>query len=456
VAGSLHKHSVRQRIHLRGCFDERIPFDDTLLGGVLSGSDCLWTDIDCRVERRECLVEGLVTVQSPFVSPMLIKKEDLRASWRRYAVAVGCAVAALLMIFFREGPAAELNIRLLLLAAVMLSSWYGGLGPGILTTLIATLAVTYSYSPSGDYLAIDLSHSVRLIEFVIVALLITFLNDRRRKAQQRAEIAQQEAETANRTKDEFLGTISHELRTPLTAVLGWTQVLLNEPKDRTLSVRGLNAIDRSARKQSRLIDDLLDVSRMNAGQLHLDIDSIDLASVIEAAIDVVSPAADAKGLKLRTHIQGIARLVAGDERRLQQVVWNLLSNAVKFTPEGGAIEIRLDYLDSHSRIVVKDTGQGITPELLPHVFERFRQGDKSGPAGNAGLGLGLAIARQLVELHGGTIEAKSNGHGQGAEFIIQIPFVAPTQATRLKEEQIETTSVAGELSRHSFTFHLNR
>jgi signal transduction histidine kinase len=387
---------------------------------------------------------------------MLINKEDLRASWRRYAVAVGCAVAALLMLLLREGPAAELNVRLLLLAAVMLSSWYGGLRPGIVTTLIAAAAITCSYSPSGDYLAIDLSHIVRLIEFVIVALLITFLNDRRRKAQQRAEIAQQEAETANRTKDEFLGTISHELRTPLTAVLGWTQVLLNEPKDRTLSVRGLNAIDRSARKQSRLIEDLLDVSRMNAGQLHLDIDSIDLPSVIEAAIDVVSPAADAKGLKLRTHIQGIARLVAGDERRLQQVVWNLLSNAVKFTPEGGVIEIRLEYLDSHSRIVVKDTGQGITPELLPHVFERFRQGDKSGPASNAGLGLGLAIARQLVELHGGTIEAKSNGHGQGAEFIIQIPFVAPTQATRLKEEQIETTSVAGELSRHSFTFHLNR
>ena len=314
---------------------------------------------------------------------------------------------------------------------------------------------TYSYSPSGDYLAIDLSRSVRLIEFVIVALLITFLNDRRRKAQQRAEIAQQEAETANRAKDEFLGTISHELRTPLTAVLGWTEVLLSEQSDRTLSARGLKAIYRSARKQSRLIEDLLDVSRMNAGQLHLEVNSVDLANVIEAAVDVVCPALDAKGLKLRTHIQGVARSVFGDERRLQQAIWNLLSNAVKFTPEGGTIEIRLEDVASYARVVVKDTGQGIGPELLPHVFERFRQGDQSGLR-QGGLGLGLAIARQLVELHGGTIEAKSNGEGEGAEFIIQLPLAGATLEPNLKEEQLVTTRVADPITRHSFIFHLDK
>jgi signal transduction histidine kinase len=302
---------------------------------------------------------------------MPIDKESLRASWRRYAVAVGCAIAAMLMIFFREGPAAELNIRLLLLAAVMLSSWYGGLGPGVVTTLMAASAISYSYAPAGNYFALDLSHSVRVIEFVIVALLITFLNDRRRKAQQRAEIAQQAAEAANRAKDHFLATVSHELRTPLSAVLGWTTFLLSDDSNRDLSSRALKAIDRNARKQARLIEDLLDVSRMNAGQLQLEVDPVDLPSVIDAAVDVVSPAIAAKGLKLRTHIQGTARLVAGDERRLQQVIWNLLSNAVKFTPEGGAIEIRLEYEDSHARIVVKDNGKGIGAELLPHVFERF-------------------------------------------------------------------------------------
>ena len=368
-------------------------------------------------------------------------KEASHSSWQRYAVAVGCVIVALLMILLREGPAAELNVRLLLLAAVMLSSWYGGLGPGIVTTLIAASAIIYSYSPSGDYFAIDMSHSVRLIEFVIVALLITFLNDRRRKAQKRAEIAQKEAETANRAKDEFLGTVSHELRTPLSAVLGWTQVLLSEENDRGLSVRALEAIERNARKQSQLIEDLLDVSRISAGQFRLEVDLIDLSTVIDAAIDVVRPAIDAKGLQLRTNIEGAAPSVFGDERRLQQAIWNLLSNAVKFTPEGGLIEIRLEYTDFHARIVVKDTGNGIDPELLPHVFERFRQGHQSGTARHGGLGLGLSIARHLVELHGGRIEVSSGGEGQGAEFTIRLPLEDAIERLMVEQHQIAAVSV---------------
>ena len=368
-------------------------------------------------------------------------KEASHSSWQRYAVAVGCVIVALLMILLREGPAAELNVRLLLLAAVMLSSWYGGLGPGIVTTLIAASAIIYSYSPSGDYFAIDMSHSVRLIEFVIVALLITFLNDRRRKAQKRAEIAQKEAETANRAKDEFLGTVSHELRTPLSAVLGWTQVLLSEENDRGLSVRALEAIERNARKQSQLIEDLLDVSRISAGQFRLEVDLIDLSTVIDAAIDVVRPAIDAKGLQLRTNIEGAAPSVFGDERRLQQAIWNLLSNAVKFTPEGGLIEIRLEYTDFHARIVVKDTGNGIDPELLPHVFERFRQGHQSGTTRHGGLGLGLSIARHLVELHGGRIEVSSGGEGQGAEFTIRLPLEDAIERLMVEQHQIAAVSV---------------
>ena len=374
-------------------------------------------------------------------SLMPIDKEALRASWRRYAVAVGCAIAAMLMIFFREGPAAELNIRLLLLAAVMLSSWYGGLRPGIVTTLIAASAITYSYSPSGDYFGIDMSHSVRLIEFVVVALLITFLNDRRRKDQERAEVAQKEAERANRAKDEFLGTVSHELRTPLTAVLGWTEVLLREKSDRTLSARGLKAIYDSARKQSRLIEDLVDISRINAGQFRLEVDLIDLSMVIDAAIDVVSPAIDAKGLQLKTSLAEFGPSIFGDERRLQQAIWNLLSNAVKFTLEGGLIEIRLEYTDFHACIVVKDTGNGIDPELLPHVFERFRQG-QLGSARHGGLGLGLSIARHLVELHGGTIEVSSGGEGQGAEFAIRLPLENAIERLMVEQHQITAASVS--------------
>jgi len=286
-----------------------------------------------------------------------------------------------------------------------------------------------------------MSHSVRLIEFVIVALLITFLNDRRRKAQKRAEIAQKEAETANRAKDEFLGTVSHELRTPLSAVLGWTQVLLSEENDRGLSVRALEAIERNARKQSQLIEDLLDVSRISAGQFRLEVDLIDLSTVIDAAIDVVRPAIDAKGLQLRTNIEGAAPSVFGDERRLQQAIWNLLSNAVKFTPEGGLIEIRLEYTDFHARIVVKDTGNGIDPELLPHVFERFRQGHQSGTTRHGGLGLGLSIARHLVELHGGRIEVSSGGEGQGAEFTIRLPLEDAIERLMVEQHQIAAVSV---------------
>ena len=242
------------------------------------------------------------------------------------------------------------------------------------------------------------------------------------KAQERAEIAQKEAERANRAKDEFLGTVSHELRTPLSAVLGWTRVLLTEQNDQALSVRALEAIERNAGKQLQLIEDLLDVSRINAGQFRLEVDLIDLSTVIDAAIDVVRPAIDAKGLQLKTNLAEFGPSIFGDERRLQQAIWNLLSNAVKFTPAGGLIEIRLEYADFHARVVVKDTGNGIDPELLPHVFERFRQGHQSGATRHGGLGLGLSIARHLVELHGGTIEVSSGGEGRGGGYLITPPF----------------------------------
>ena len=350
------------------------------------------------------------------------KCEKSRAArWQHYVAAVTCVLIALSTIFFREGPAAEVNLRLLLLAGVMLSSWLGGLGPGLLATLLASVGLTYSNRPEGNLLSIESIHSFRLVEFIIVALLITFLNDRRRKAQKRAEVAQAEAEAANHAKDEFLATVSHELRAPLAAVIGWTKFLKSNQNDRAVRTKAIEVIERNANKQLQLIEDLLDTSQLNEGQFHLVTAPTDLARVAELAVDVVRPAVDAKGLQLQAHIEADGPRLVADERRLQQVIWNLLSNAVKFTPEGGVIELDLKYTDSQACIIVKDNGIGIDFDLLPHVFERFRQGDLS-KTKQGGLGLGLAIARDLVLLHGGTIEVDSRGAGQGTRFVIKLPL----------------------------------
>ncbi len=231
-----------------------------------------------------------------------------------------------------------------------------------------------------------------------------------------------EAEEANRTKDEFLATLSHELRTPLTAMLGWTRMLRMEMLDEATSAHALETVERNAKAQAQLIEDLLDVSRIITGKLRLDVRPMELLPVIEAAIDAVRPAADAKNIELQTALDPLAGLVSGDPNRLQQIVWNLLSNAVKFTNRGGQVKIGLERVDSHVEISVSDTGQGITPDFLPYVFDRFRQADGSTTRLHGGLGLGLAIVRHLVELHGGTVRAQSSGEGQGATFNVQLPL----------------------------------
>ena len=230
------------------------------------------------------------------------------------------------------------------------------------------------------------------------------------------------AETASRARDEFLATVSHELRTPLTSIIGWIQLLRLERDEASLS-EGLDTIDRNARAQSRLIEDLLDFSRINAGKLHLNVRPLDLSDVIDAATDVVRPAADAKGVRIERVLDSEAGHVSGDADRLQQVVWNLLSNAVKFTPRGGKVLIRLERINSHCELTVTDTGQGISPKFLPYVFDRFSQADSSSTRAHAGLGLGLGIVRHLVELHGGTVQAFSPGDGQGATFAVRLPLL---------------------------------
>ena len=240
----------------------------------------------------------------------------------------------------------------------------------------------------------------------------------------RAERARADAEAANRIKDEFLATLSHELRTPLTSLLGWSSVLREASQDEKVLTQGLEAIDRNARVQAQLIDDLLDVSRIVSGKLNLDVRPLDISSVARAAISVVRPAADAKGITVEYSAQPGLGAISADSARMQQIIWNLLSNAVKFTPHGGKIFIRIEQDGPNARVMVRDTGLGIDSKFLPRVFDRFRQADSSTTRSYGGLGLGLAIVRHLVELHGGTVLAESEGPGKGATFSASFPLLA--------------------------------
>ncbi|HYP27575.1 MAG TPA: ATP-binding protein [Blastocatellia bacterium] len=248
----------------------------------------------------------------------------------------------------------------------------------------------------------------------------------------REQEARAQAEAANRSKDEFLATVSHELRTPLNAILGWITMLRGGKIAEDVIPRSLETIERNARSQARLIEDLLDVSSIITGKLRLDVLPVDLGSVIEAAVDVVRPAADAKGIRLQLLLDSNAGPVSGDPERLQQVVWNLLSNAVKFTPKGGRVQVRLERVNSHIEIIVSDTGPGIDSDFLPYVFDRFRQADSSYTRKHGGLGLGLAIVRHLVELHGGTVSAHNRGDGQGSTFVVRLPIIIAHDTGRFK------------------------
>ncbi|WP_017653997.1 CHASE3 domain-containing protein [Fortiea contorta] len=241
--------------------------------------------------------------------------------------------------------------------------------------------------------------------------------------EQRVSDRTAELETINRVKDEFLSVLSHELRTPLNAILGWAKLLRSGRLDDAKAEQGLEVIERNARSQAQLIEDLLDISRIITGKLRLKVRPIAPISVVEAALDTVRPAAQARGIRIQTVLDSDAGPVSGDPDRLQQVVWNLLSNAIKFTPKGGRVQVRLERINSHVEIIVSDTGQGINPEFLPYIFDRFSQADASTTRVHSGLGLGLAIARNIVELHGGTIHAQSPGEGQGTTFVVNLPLM---------------------------------
>jgi signal transduction histidine kinase len=263
--------------------------------------------------------------------------------------------------------------------------------------------------------------------------------DLRRADRERQELLESEqaaraaAEQAGRLKDEFLATLSHELRTPLNAILGWTHILRRSADKREMLTQAVDVIERNARIQTQLISDLLDISRITSGKLRLEVQRVDLPAVIDAALEAVRPAAEAKGVRVQTVIESLYVPLHGDPNRLQQVIWNLASNAVKFTPKGGRVQVVLARANSHVEIRVSDTGEGIAPEFLPHLFQRFTQADSSPAREHTGLGLGLALVKQLVEMHGGSVRAASDGVGKGATFVVDLPLAimhAEEQAPR--------------------------
>ncbi|MEP7300006.1 MAG: PAS domain S-box protein [Caldimonas sp.] len=290
------------------------------------------------------------------------------------------------------------------------------------STLWANVTITALRDEAGKLvgyakLSRDLTESKR-VEAVELA------SQRREEILAAERDARMSAQRATRIKDEFLATLSHELRTPLSAILGWTQVLLRSGTGgKAVDVgRAIEVIDRNARAQVQLIDDLLDLSRIMTGKIRLDLQQVALPAIVEAALDSARPAADAKDIRLKAILDPAEAMVSADSARLQQVVWNLLTNAVKFTPKGGQVQVLLQRVNSHIDLTVSDTGIGIPANFLPHVFDRFSQRDSSTTRRFGGLGLGLAISKQLVEMHGGSIRVTSQGEGQGSTFVVELPL----------------------------------
>jgi PAS domain S-box-containing protein len=257
---------------------------------------------------------------------------------------------------------------------------------------------------------------------VAVAMDNASLFEAEQRARAAAEEARHKAEEESRLKDEFLATVSHELRTPLNSMLGWASMLRSRELDEAMWRRALETIERNARSQAHIIEDILDTSRIITGRMRLNVQPVDLVAVVDAAVDAVRPAAEAKALRLQTVLGVQSGTILGDPERLQQIVWNLLSNAVKFTPRGGKVQVLAERVNSHVEITVADTGEGIPEAFLPYVFDRFRQADGTATRQHGGLGLGLSIARHLVELHGGAITAESSGDGRGATFTVSLPL----------------------------------
>jgi signal transduction histidine kinase len=356
----------------------------------------------------------------------IFAKPGGRSRSMRYGIAAGAALAALAISLIMR-PLSHAAESPLFVAAVMLSAWLGGMGPALVATAVAALGLDAVMAPTRLAFAADEAIVTRLTVFLLVALLTSGLDAARRRAEveranalARERAARADAEAANRRKDEFVTVVAHELRTPLTAIVGWSAALERGQLDAPTRARALHAIRRNALLQARLIDDLVDLSRVARGRLSLHTAPVDLCTVIEAAVDGIPMAAAARGIRLAVDLRRECPVVAGDAARLQQAVSNLLANAIKHSSAAGTVGVRLDVVGAHARIDVRDEGCGIAPDLLPHVFEPYWQAEGQGAP--SGLGLGRAIVRDIVERHGGRVEATSRGIGHGACFSMLLPF----------------------------------
>ena len=342
-------------------------------------------------------------------------------------VRFGIAVLMLVIVVLMDrtaGPLIDNGSHLILLAtAVMTTALFAGTGPALASTVVAA-ALGARHAATTDAAA-----PMHLALFLVHGLLVTAVVAELRRARRDAELrareahaAREQGENANRMKDEFLGTISHELRTPLNAVLGWVHLLRTGKLDASTAARGLESIDRNIRLQAQLTADLLDVSKALTGKLHLDPRPVLLDDAVRQAVSAAMPAATAKGVTIDLSLTEAGVAVLGDPTRLRQIAWQLLANAIKFTPRDGRVEIASDTFGQDARLIVRDSGRGIDPEFLPRIFDRFTQADSSATRTAGGLGVGLALVHELVELHGGEIEARNREDGRGAIFMARFPL----------------------------------
>ena len=346
---------------------------------------------------------------------------------RRYALAF-LAVTAAVLVARALDPYIAPHVSPPYFLAVMLVAAYAGAGPGLVATLLASFAIAWFDLGTAHNLDLGFDDVLRLAVFTVTALVISSISAARKAAERELRVALENLAAVDRSKDEFIATVSHELRTPLTSILGWLKILRAGDLDRETRALALESIEQSARTQAMLVSDMLDASRIVLGKLHVEREPLFVRDAVRDAVAVITPAADAK--KLTIEVKGLddTVVVAGDRDRLKQVVWNFLSNSVKFTPEGGTIRVRVFHDERDAIVEVSDDGEGMSADLLRHVFDRFTQGTDSLRKG--GLGLGLSIVRHIVELHGGSVSADSAGAKRGATFTARIPLLRDAEQRR--------------------------
>ena len=358
---------------------------------------------------------------------------------RRYAIPF-LAVAAAVLVARALDPYIAPHVSPPYFLAVMLVAAYAGAGPGLVATFLASFAIAWFDLGTTYKLDLGLDDLVRLAVFTVTALVISSISAARKAAERELRIALEHLAAVDRSKDEFIATVSHELRTPLTSILGWLKILRVGDLDAETRELALESIEQSARTQVMLVSDMLDASRIVLGKLHVEREPLFVRDVVRDAVAVIAPAAEAK--QMTVDVQGLddAVVVCGDRERLKQVVWNFLSNSVKFTPEGGTIRVRILHDDHDAIVEVADDGEGMSHELLQHIFDRFTQGTDSVRKG--GLGLGLSIVRHIVELHGGSVSAYSAGRNHGATFTARLPLLRDAEPRRHSRPLPEATAHA--------------